>query len=85
MSSDSEYDENAVSDQQSESKENGNEVKEETTTTSNGDSNGNNSENATATWNDLVSLEVIRTLLPNRRIFSYKKLISFQFIFQGFG
>lgn len=54
MSSDSEYDETAASDHQSESEENGNEEIEEATT-SNGQTNGENSESSAATWNDLVS------------------------------
>lgn len=59
MSSDSELDENAASDHQSESEENGNEEKVEATI-SNGHANGENSENTAATWNDLVSSTVIR-------------------------
>lgn len=66
MSSDSEYEENAASDQLSENEENGNEEKVETTATSNGHTNENTSENS-VTWNDLVSSEVICTLTPNRR------------------
>lgn len=54
MSSDSEYDENAASDHQSESEENVNEEIEEAST-SNGQTNGESSENTEATWSDLVS------------------------------
>lgn len=55
MSSDSEFDENAASDHQSDSEENGIEETEEATT-SNDQTNGENTENLAATWNDLVSL-----------------------------
>lgn len=54
MSSDSEYDENAASDHESEGEENGNEEIEDEAT-SNGQENGESSENTAATWEDLVS------------------------------
>lgn len=57
MSSDSEYDENAASDQQSEGEENGSEENDgadETTTEANDQTNGNSIESSSATWNDLV-------------------------------
>lgn len=69
MSSDSEYDENAASDQQSESEENGNEEIEEATT-SNEQTNGESSENVAATWSDLVS-----SFIPYVRIFQDKATI----------
>lgn len=58
MSSDSEYDENAASDQKSESEENHDDTKAEATT-SNGQTNEENTEIASATWNDLVSPAII--------------------------
>lgn len=70
MSSDSEFDENAASDHQSEGEENGNEETEEVTPTD-GQTNGENAESSPATWTDLVSSAVTCSLVPYAILFTW--------------